>query len=165
MLAYWVPQQERGTALALIQVGGNLGAVLTMPLSAYLVQNGFAGGWPSVFYVLGSFGCLCFIPWMYEIYNSPAEHPRIRGKELIYIQANVSVSSSSSKKKKKVWVPWRSICTSAQVWVVVITKFCSSWGNLFLMSKLPTYLESILHLSMSNVLKICKSNKLELTIC
>ncbi len=75
-----------------MQVGGNLGAVLTMPLSAYLVQHGFAGGWPSVFYVTGSVGCLCFVLWIYQIYNSPAEHPRIGDKELKYIEANVSVS-------------------------------------------------------------------------
>ncbi len=149
IVSHWIPQQERATALALIQVGGNLGAVLTMPLSAYLAQHGFAGGWPSVFYVTGTFGCLCFIPWMYQIYNTPADHPRITGKELIYIQSNVSVSSSSSKKK--VWVPWRSICTSAQVWIVIITKFCNVWGNIFLMSKLPDYLESILHLSLNAV--------------
>jgi ACS family sodium-dependent inorganic phosphate cotransporter-like MFS transporter 5 len=147
----------------LVQVGGNLGAVLTMPLSAYLVQYGFAGGWPSVFYVTGSLGCLCFVLWIYQIYNSPAEHPRIREKELKYIHSNVSVSSITTRSKKKVWVPWRSICTSNQVWVVIVTKFCSYWGNIFLMSKLPNYLESILHLSMNYVKKNFKFENLEIS--
>ncbi len=148
-----MPQNEKSTALAFMQVGGNLGAVLTMPLSAYLVQYGFAGGWPSVFYVTGSLGCLCFVLWIYQIYNSPAEHPRIQEKEMKYIEANVSVSSITIKNKKKVWVPWRSICTSAQVWILIGSRFCTCWGNIFLMSKLPNYLESILHLSMNHVNK------------
>ncbi|CAG2117512.1 unnamed protein product, partial [Medioppia subpectinata] len=67
MLAYWVPLQERGFALALVQVGGNIGAVVTAPLSSSLSQHGFAGGWPSVFYVLGIMGCLAFLPWIYQI--------------------------------------------------------------------------------------------------
>jgi MFS family permease len=148
MLAYWVPQQERSMSLALVQVGGNIGAVLTMPLSAYLSQHGFSGGWPSVFYVLGVLGTLCFIPWIYQIYNTPAEHPRIRGKELVYIQANVT---ATNKRKRRAYVPWGSIMTSKQVWISVVTKFCVSWGNCFLMTKLPTYLQSVLHLSMDSV--------------
>ncbi len=146
-----MPRNEKSTALAFMQVGGNIGTVLTMPLSAYLIQHGFAGGWPSVFYVTGSFGCLFFVLWIYQIYNSPAEHPRIGDKELKYIEANVSVSSVTTKNKKKVWIPWRSICTSAQVWILIGSRFCTCWGNIFLLSKLPDYLESILHLSMNNV--------------
>jgi hypothetical protein len=103
--------------------------------------------------VTGSFGCLCFVLWIYQIYNSPAEHPRIRDKELKYIHPNVCVSSITTKNMKKVWVPWRSICTSGQVWAVIGTKFCSYWGNIFLMSKLPNYLKSILHLSINYVKK------------
>ena len=148
MLAYWVPVQERSLSLAFVAVGGNIGAVLTMPLSSTLSQHGFAGGWPSVFYVLGVLGCLCFIPWIYQIYNSPAEHPRISGKELIYIQSNVTLSNN---RNRKAYVPWCSIVTSTQVWIVLVTKLCASWGNLFLMSKLPTYLESVLHLSLDLV--------------
>lgn len=98
MFAYWVPQSERSTALAILNVGGNIGAVITLPLSGYLSKNGFAGGWPSVFYVFGGLGCLFFIPWMYFIHNIPNEHPKISKEELQYIQANVTVSMKKRKR-------------------------------------------------------------------
>lgn len=148
MLAYWVPIHERSVSLALVAVGGYIGAVVTSPISAALSQHGFAGGWPSVFYVLGILGCCSFLPWIYQVYNVPSEHPRISDKELHYISAHVTVST---RKKSKRYVPWTSILMSPQVWVVNVTRFCSAWGNLFLMTKLPTYLESILHLSMDMV--------------
>ncbi|XP_054156517.1 sialin-like [Oppia nitens] len=147
MLAYWIPLQERGLTLALIQVGGNIGAVITSPLSAALSQQEvFADGWPAVFYVLGILGCVCFFPWFYVIHNTPQEHPRISDDELMYIQAHVT--ASSRRKRGRSYVPWGSILKSRQVWIILITKFCAAWGNLFLMSKLPAYLESVLHLSM-----------------
>ena len=36
--------------------------------------------------------------------------------------------------------------TSSQLWAVAIAKFCGSWGNLMLMQKLPTYLETVLQM-------------------
>ena len=146
MFAYWVPQSERSTALAILNVGGNIGAVITLPLSGYLSKNGFAGGWPSVFYVFGGLGCLFFIPWMYFIHNIPNEHPKISKEELQYIQANVTVSM---KKKKK--IPWCLILTSRKFWIITFTKFCGAWGNLVLMSKLPAYLQSVLHFPIEKV--------------
>ena len=148
LLAYWVPIQERSASLAMLTVGNYLGVVITSPVSAALSQHGFAGGWPSVFYVFGILGCLCFLPWTYNIYNTPAEHPRISGEELLYIQAHVTAKTRTNIKR---YVPWGSILTSPQVWVINLTKFCSAWGNLFLMTKLPTYLQSILNLSMDVV--------------
>lgn len=34
-------------------VGSWMGNVIALPLSGYLCENGFGGGWPSVFYVIG----------------------------------------------------------------------------------------------------------------
>ena len=149
MLAYWVPQSERSTALAILAVGGNIGAIITLPLSGYLSEHGFAGGWPSVFYVFGSLGCLFFIPWMYFSHNTPIEHPHISRKELEYIQSNVTVTTN--RNKRKILVPWWSMLTSPRLWIVAIAKLCGSWGNLVLMSKLPAYLQSVLHFPIEKV--------------
>ena len=146
MFAYWVPQSERSTALAILNVGGNIGAIITLPLSGHLSERGFAGGWPSVFYVSGGLGCLFFIPWMYFIHNTPIEHPKISRKELQYIQANVNVTMIKKKK-----IPWISILTSQKFWIITVAKFCGFWGNLVLMSKLPAYLQSVLHLPIEKV--------------
>jgi MFS transporter, ACS family, solute carrier family 17 (sodium-dependent inorganic phosphate cotransporter), member 5 len=151
MLAHWIPTQERGVVLALIQVGGNLGAVLALPVSGFLCKHGFAGGWPSVFYVSGLCGILIFILWMYCIYDTPEQHPRISNRELLFISEHVSVSKLTGKSRTKTVVPWIKILQSLPMWSIAVAKFCGAWGNLMLMAKLPTYLESVLHISIEMV--------------
>ena len=51
--AKWAPPAERSRLATITYAGPHIGTVLSFPLSALLVQYGFAGGWPSVFYVFG----------------------------------------------------------------------------------------------------------------
>jgi len=49
----WIPDNERSTVLSLTPFGGVVGAILSTGMSGFLSKHGFAGGWPSVFYVSG----------------------------------------------------------------------------------------------------------------
>ena len=49
----WAPPMERSRLATISYAGPHIGTVLSFPLSGLLVQYGFAGGWPSVFYVFG----------------------------------------------------------------------------------------------------------------
>lgn len=134
-------------AFGLIQASGNLGAVLTMPICGFLAEYGFAGGWPSVFYFFGLVGVLFLVPWLYFVYNSPDLHPRVSPSERLHIISNRSVTGG----KRTAVVPWRCILTSPKIWAIAVTRFCNGWGNLFLISKLPTYLKTILHMPITYV--------------
>jgi MFS family permease len=50
---YWAPPAERSTLLGFASAGSQIGNVITLPLGGFLCENGFAGGWPSIFYVIG----------------------------------------------------------------------------------------------------------------
>ncbi|KFM77915.1 Sialin, partial [Stegodyphus mimosarum] len=141
MFAHWAPVEERSTLLALCIMGDHVGTVLSMPLAGYLCENGFAGGWPSVFYVLGILGCIWFIFWCCLAYSKPADHPRISKGEIDYIlkgQIQIGVY-------QKLPVPWKQILCSPPVWSIAIVTFCAAWGHTTLLTKLPTYLELVLH--------------------
>lgn len=55
LTARWIPDHERSTINSMSFIGGNIGSILASSLAGYLSRHGFAGGWPSVFYVSGSF--------------------------------------------------------------------------------------------------------------
>ena len=179
LFAHWIPPNERSTALSLITIGGNVGAVITMPLAGFLCVHGYVGidwadGWPLVFYVLGFCGLFCALLWHLNVYDCPHQHPRIQVDELKFIQSNVDVFQppqvtqalatissemtvqdpstkviSSSKKLAHAGIPWRRMLMSGQLWVVATAKFCVCWGNMMLMSKLPSYLEKMLHMHLA----------------
>ncbi|RWS09109.1 Sialin-like protein [Dinothrombium tinctorium] len=147
LYANWVPSNERSTALASYLIGGYIGTIMTMPLSAYLCEHGFAGGWPSVFYVLGILGCVCLFGWLFLVYETPTEHSSISEHELLFLRKNLNITAKQDKNKKKIKVPWVKILVSPQMWLIAIAKFSYGWGTLLFMSKLPAYLESVLHFS------------------
>ncbi|GFR07831.1 hypothetical protein TNCT_274031, partial [Trichonephila clavata] len=143
MFGYWAPLRERSTLLALCIVGDHIGTILTMPLAGYLCEYGFSGGWPSVYYILGIVGCVWFLFWIFLTYNKPTDHPRISQLEINYIKkGQVNVAND-----QKTPVPWKKVFTSRAVWAIAIVTFCSAWGFTTLLTKLPTYLEVVLHVS------------------
>ena len=91
MFSKWFPKSERASALALITVGGNIGAAFTMPLSGFLSEYGFSGGWPSVFYVTGATSILWVCIWTYYVRDAPEEHSGISTFELNYIQTGLEL--------------------------------------------------------------------------
>ena len=60
MWSYWAPPLERTKLVTVTYVGAQFGTIVAYPLSGWLCANGFAGGWPSVFYVFGNFGLKLF---------------------------------------------------------------------------------------------------------
>lgn len=54
--AYWAPPSERSRLAGIANAGAQMGNVIALPLGGFLCVYGFAGGWPSIFYVFGIFG-------------------------------------------------------------------------------------------------------------
>ena len=44
---------ERATLIGLAFAGFTLGSAITFPVAGFLCEYGFAGGWPSMFYLSG----------------------------------------------------------------------------------------------------------------
>ncbi|XP_071147741.1 sialin-like isoform X2 [Mytilus edulis] len=99
LFGHWSPPLERSRLTALTYSGTQAGIVITFPLGAYLCQNGFGGGWPSIFYVCGMASFLWFVLWMFFVSGSPVEHKRISHEEKEYIIA--SLVESAHKKNRK----------------------------------------------------------------
>ncbi|XP_034945293.1 putative inorganic phosphate cotransporter isoform X2 [Chelonus insularis] len=141
MLAKWIPPNERSRMGAFVYAGAQFGTVISMPLSGLLSTYGFAGGWPSIFYVFGAVGtiwCIAFLLWVYE---DPEQHPSISENEKKYILSALWGSAGSSSPP----VPWKSIMTSLPFWAILIAHMGQNYGYETLMTELPTYMKQILH--------------------
>ncbi|CAG2161783.1 unnamed protein product [Oppiella nova] len=140
LFSKWAPDSERSTCLAIPYVGANIGSVATTALSGYLSEHGFAGGWPSVFYVSAILATVWLVLWVILVRSEPKDHPWIAREELHYIQANIASSGKGSTKPP---VPWMKIFTSIPVIAVVVVKFTVNWNCILLLLKLPSYFSSV----------------------
>lgn len=75
-------------------IGGTLGTVLTWPLVATLMTN---FGWVYAFYVPACMALVVAVLWFFNVYNSPAQHPRISERELKLIEDSQGSSVSRAQ--------------------------------------------------------------------
>lgn len=87
MIGKWFPLKERSLGFAFMEIGATIGSVVATTSSGYLSEHGFAGGWPSVFYVSGLVSFAAFIAWYFLTESSPSKYQGITSEELNYIQS------------------------------------------------------------------------------
>ncbi|CAG2103073.1 unnamed protein product [Medioppia subpectinata] len=85
MVARWMPIMERSRGISVIFAGSAIGSVVTLPLTGYLCDETFLGGWPAIFYVLGTVGIIWCVLWTIFVFDSPDSHPFITQREYDYI--------------------------------------------------------------------------------
>lgn len=160
----WFPLKERSIGYAVMEVGTMVGSISASALAGYLAEHGFAGGWPSTFYVSGIMSIIAALIWTPYVTSSPEEHFCVSVSELKTIRhevtrvpvdeetAGAATSSSSHdssknrRNRRKAPVPWFAILSNKAVLANVFAKFFLRWTFYTLIMKLPTYLNDILHM-------------------
>ncbi|VDN28758.1 unnamed protein product, partial [Gongylonema pulchrum] len=99
MWSMWAPPLERSLLTGVTYAGAQIGNTVVMPLSGLLCKYGFAGGWPSIFYVLGIAGVAWCALWFFYVSDRPSRSKRISKNELNYIEDSLSDVLSSDAKK------------------------------------------------------------------
>lgn len=138
MWGHWCTIKERSLLPMITNIGAVIGTVITFPVAGVLCEYGFAGGWPSLFYLTGSAGCVWFVFWMVLAYDTPDKHPWIWEEEKHYILTGIGDSHLIRH------TPWKSILTSSPVWAYTVCAVCAVWGYYTLLTCLPSYLKEIL---------------------
>lgn len=135
VVSRWLPQVERGFALALVggvAVSGSLlvgGPAITQLIAAI--------GWRGMFWVLAGLGVVWALVAAGLLYNTPNESPRVSEAERAHIAAGQLASETSGQQEK---VNWGAILANRNLWIVGIGYF--AWGFMFwaFMYWLPEYL-------------------------
>jgi len=67
-------------------------------MGGFLCVHGFAGGWPSIFYILGTVGIIWTLLWIIFASDSPETNRFIRSKERDYILKSTNIDLNNQKK-------------------------------------------------------------------
>lgn len=139
--AKWSPPEERSRLVGFSFGGCQLGNALAFPIGSLLCAYGFDGGWPSIFYTLGTMSCLWCVIWFFYVRDEPDEMPKITEAEKKYIVHSLGDREKGHKKDPK---PWGSILTSGAVWAILLANACGNYGAYMLLTQMPTYMKEVL---------------------
>ena len=126
MLARWVPAQHRSRASAFFISTLSLGAMISLPVTGWLVRD---FGWPLPFYAFGALGLVWAVAWFALTREGRSE------------------AESSNEPRA---IPWRRLIRSSGVWALTINHFCSNWVLYVLLSWLPSYFKTTFNVSLTN---------------
>jgi len=143
--ARWSAPKYRTLVVSVIFMGTDVGIVAGMLLAGILCDYGFAGGWPSAFYVFGAIGCVWSAAWFLLCYNSPSTHPRISAAELDYWERAIGSTDLAAHPP----TPWRKILTSVPVWALSVAFLSNNWGYFTMAICLPLFMHDVLGFDMT----------------
>ena len=140
LVARWTAPKNRSLIVSIICYGMSVGAVVGMTMSGVLCDYGFAGGWPSVFYVLGMVGCIWSCAWFLLVYDSPSTHPRISETELDYYKKEIGATDLVVRPP----TPWRKILTSIPIWALGIAYGACIYVVTTVVTCIPLFMHDVL---------------------
>jgi sugar phosphate permease len=126
---------ERGYAQGLTHAGARLGGALAPVLVVMLIAS---FGWRFPFLLFALVGLAWAALWFVMYRDSPNEHPSVNGAEREKIAAALGDLSKASKAS----VPWRTILSSPQLWILCALYFCYAYDINIFLTWFPKYLAS-----------------------
>ncbi|XP_076437376.1 sialin-like [Babylonia areolata] len=142
----WAPPNERSRLIGFSYAGGQFGNAMIFPVGGFLCAYGFDGGWPTVFYFIGTCGFIWCIVWVVFATDSPDENKRISDIEKKYIEYSLGNRVRRTKVSSEfgVTIPWRAIFTSRGMWGIIIAHMCGNYGAYMLLTQIPSYMKEVL---------------------
>ncbi|HEY2038077.1 MAG TPA: MFS transporter [Edaphobacter sp.] len=127
----WYPPKERATINGLVNAGSAVGAILAIPLVAWLALS---HGWRYAFLVTGLLGFVWLIPWII-FFKLPASHSSITDAELNYIQSGQELYTP--KGKNGLW----NLIRRSDILGLALARFLSDPVWWFYLFWLPGFLQ------------------------
>ncbi|XP_070252049.1 sodium-dependent phosphate transport protein 3-like [Myotis yumanensis] len=138
--AKWAPPLERSKLTSIAGSGAALGSSLILCVGGLISQ---ALGWPFIFYIFGGLGCVCCLLWFTVIYDDPTRHPCISLREQKHIVSSLAQQPTSPRRS----VPLKAMARCLPLWAIFSGFFSHFWLCTVIVTYLPTYISSVLHVS------------------
>jgi len=133
--ATWFPRSERAFAQGIFNAGASLGAIVSAPLIAILF--GFVG-WRTTFVIIGIFGFLWLLPWIWVYKSDPDAHPWLSKAEREHI---LGANEAAGGERATGYAPTMGqLLRHHQAWAVMSSRFFLDPIWWLFVSWLPIYL-------------------------
>ncbi len=138
VISRWFPAAETSKGISALLVGQSSGAAIA-PL--IIIPLAAAYGWRIPFFASGAIG-LVWVAVCYTWYkNHPAEMKGISQAEKNLIENNRCFSNHNNSGE------WKLFLKQKNVWLLMLSFFCSQWALYFFVAWMPVYLQQGRHFS------------------
>jgi MFS transporter, ACS family, glucarate transporter len=134
VIARWFPLTGRGMAQGLMLTSAQIGAASAPPVAQMLIDS---VGWRGAFGVFGSLGIVWAVAFYVWFRDDPSEHPAANEAERRLIEQGRPPAPTSEHPP----IPWRSILTSRNIWLLGTVQSCSSALYYMFINWYPSYLQ------------------------
>lgn len=137
----WIPVQRRGSSGATIGAAMSIGAVITMGLTAILLEHAH---WRTVYYLYSLVGIAWAGGYFAFAREKPSDHPWVNALERALIEAGREESTGDDEPKKQsrlTVLVARAMATSTNMWAICGQAAFRSAGYVLFVSWFPAFLE------------------------
>lgn len=127
-VAQWFPARERSTAVGIFMLGAGLGAIITPPLTVWILET---LSWRWAFIIPGTLGLAWVALWQ-RWFHQPEQHPGISTDEREMILNERSQQQSVEH--------WTSLLRYREFWGLLAARVVSDFPFYFFLFWLPQYL-------------------------
>lgn len=131
----WIPKQERGIVHGINFSGGRIGAAISLPLVAWLID---LTSWRSTFVILGVVGVVWALFWFLWFKDDPKDHRSVSSEELECIKAGIETSEDTEHRP----INWGKLFGSKSMWLLMAQYFCSNFTFFFCLTWLFPHLKA-----------------------
>ena len=153
IVANWFPKKELGRANALCLMGLALAAVVTNPLSGWLISK---WGWRWLFFGEGAISLAMIFVWYPLISDHPEQAKWISPAEKEYLGTTLAAekaerAAAATKAMGRAQWSYKQILANKHLWLLTAVYICANtgqWGYIFW---LPSLMKKLTKMNLTNV--------------
>lgn len=148
ILSNWFPAKEIGRANALFMSSIAIAAVITSPLSGWLIDM---FSWRGMFLVEGIASLAMIFFWLPLISDRPQDAKWISKEEKEYLVTTIANEREEVRSQNKPTVSYKDLMSNINLWKMTLIYFAFQTGRLGFMLWLPTIVKNLTKMGIASV--------------
>ncbi|WP_378954542.1 MFS transporter [Pelosinus sp. sgz500959] len=144
----WFPNEERGRANAIVLMFAPVAAIITGPLSGYIIS---LSGWREMFIIEGVISLVVLIPWLILVSDRPEKASWISKIEKEYILDSLREEQENMEKNHVKQASLKDLLPNISMWKLIVLNFCYQSGDYGFAMWLPTLLKDLTQGGMNQI--------------